>query len=111
MGDQAAAKRKAKAIVDLSRVWFKKSLGLRMDIDIEVLTNKFYDGRISSASVAQINALQDQGRQGDEDEHPTAWITAGSSQWGISGIANVPGICRGISHGPLFPLSMSFIFQ
>ena len=103
MGNETAAKRKAKTIVDLLRVWFKQRHGLRMDNDIEVLTNKFYGGRISSASVAQIIALQGQGRQGDEDEHPTAWITAGSSQWGISGIANVPGICRGISHGPLSP--------
>ena len=101
-GSQAAAKRKAKSIVDLSRVWFKRRHGLGMDIEIKVLTNKFYSGRISSTSSGQLNALRGQGRQGDEDEHPTAWIKAGS-RWQISGIAWIPGVCQGISSGPLFP--------
>ena len=102
MGSEWAAERKAKTIIDLARVWFKRRHGLAMDIDINVLTSKYYDGRITDASKRQIDSLSGKGRQGYDDEHPTAWITASSSEWGIAGIANVRGICRGKSHGPLF---------
>jgi len=98
-GSRSAAERKAKTIIDLARVWFKRRHGLAMDIDIKVMSTQFYDGSITDASVRQIEALSGKGRGGHNDVHPTAWITASSSEWGIAGIANVPGICRGKSHG------------
>ena len=114
MGSEWGAERKAKTIIDLARVWFKRRHGLAMDIDINVLTSKYYDGRITDASKRQIDSLSGKGRQGYDDEHPTAWITASSSEWGIAGIANVPGICRGKSHGPLsivFPFLFLFCYN
>ena len=102
MGSEWGAERKAKTIIDLARVWFKRRHGLAMDIDIEVLSSKYYDGSITDASVRQIEALSGKGRRGDDDDAPTAWITATPSQWGAAGIADVPGLCRGKSAGPLF---------
>ena len=113
-GSRPLAERKAKTIIDLARVWFKRRHGLAMDIDIKVMSTQFYDGRITDASVRQIEALSGKGRGGHNDVHPTAWITASSSEWGIAGIANVPGICRGKSHGPLsivFPFLFLFSYN
>ena len=109
MGSQAAARRKAKAVVESSKVWFKRNLGIRMDIHIQVLTIKFYDGWIRTANEAQAIALQGKGRQGDEDVHPTAWITAGDGSNTLRGIARLGGICGGKYSGPLFPFFLSFI--
>ena len=108
-GDHAAAKLKAQTIVELSRVHFKRRRGLLMDIDIKVLTNKFYNIRIGYPSEQWINYLSGKGREGDEDEHPTAWITAASGR-GAAGIADLPGICRGKKAGAfLHYLSIPFL--
>ena len=110
-GDHAAAKQKAQTIVELSRVHFKRKRGLLMDIDIKVLTNKFYNTRIGYPSEQWINYLSGKGREGDEDEHPTAWITAASGR-GAAGIADLPGICRGKKAGVFsYFLSISFLYS
>ena len=38
LGSDASARKKVKAIVDLSRIWFRRSRGLLMDIQIDVIS-------------------------------------------------------------------------
>ena len=91
-GSVANANRKVRRIIDLSRVWFKKHLGLPMDIDLEILSYGTYNAYIGHPfRNNQLDILSM--RHGGEEGHPTAWFKAPHNRGGIMGIAHVPGVC------------------
>ena len=97
-GSQDKAKRKVRRIIDLSRVWFKKHLGLPMDIDLEVQSTEFYNGDIGHPFRG--NPLGNLASKGGKRGNPTAWFKAPYRSGGIMGIAHVPGLCYE-QNGPL----------
>jgi hypothetical protein len=95
-GSDRAARKKVKGIVDLSRIWFRRSRGLSMDIHIEVISTESYNGRIGHPTGTMLNGLSGRGGQRG---HPTAWFKAIDPRYGGNayGIAHVPGLCNGES--------------
>jgi len=98
LGSEAEARKKVKAIVDLSRDYFKRERGLSMNIKIEIQSTEYYNASIGNpftrdpftgGSIA-LNGLKGKGGGG---VHPTAWFKVGSQ--GIRGVADIAGICNG----------------
>ena len=95
LGSKAEARKKVKAIVDLSRMYFRRDRGLSMNIEIEIQSTQYYNARIghpSDKSFSGLNGLRGKGGGGG---HPTAWFKAPRFPGSIYGVANVPGLCDG----------------
>jgi len=91
-GNREAAKRKVEAIVHLARPYFKRILGLSMNIDIEIISSQYYDTRIVHPhSNGALNGLSGRGGGGG---HSTAWFRAAQGN-NAAGIAHLQGLCRG----------------
>ena len=78
-GSREQAEKGIRAIIDLSRPWFKKwERGLVMDVEIKVLTLQYYAGTIPHPGSGPPHALaQLQGKGAmDPDGYPTAWFRA-----------------------------------
>ena len=88
-GSVANANRKVRRIIDLSRVWFKKHLGLPMDIDLEIKSTEIYYGDIRYPYTFRILASK-----GGKGGHPTAWFKAPVWNDGvIRGVGHTPAVC------------------
>ena len=90
LGSEAEARKKVKAIVDLSRMYFRRDRGLSMNIEIEIQSTQYYNARIDID--IGLNGLRGKGGGGG---HPTAWFKAPRLPRTIYGVANVPGLCNG----------------
>ena len=97
-GQHAAAKKKVNKIIKLARPYFRRSNGLAMDIEIEVVSGpSHYNERMNGAPQDWLNWLN---YQGGSDEHPTAWFTATKDDWQlwsprINGYSNIGAFCVG----------------
>ena len=101
-GSRQEAEKGVRAIIDLSRPWFKKwKRGLVMDVEIEVLTLQYYAGTIPHpGSPRPLQRLQGKGQM-DGRGYPTAWFRSMSvnqcNAWkcgGTLGAAYTPGFCK-----------------
>lgn len=105
MGGHAQAKKKVNTIIAMAQPYFKRSLGLGMDIKIEIVSGpSHYNKHIRDhPSGNTLNALVNQGGRGDD--HPTAWFIAAkvNSEWQLSlaGVADIHGLCRGSEAGSI----------
>ena len=101
-GKHAAAKKKINKIIKLARPYFRSSMGLAMDIEIEVLSGpSYYDQRLQATE----NGLRWLNNLGERYE-PTAWFTAPQKNWNgystfIRGYGNIPAICSAPGLGNL----------
>ena len=96
-GSRQEAEKGVKAIIQLSRPWFVKGKrGLVMDVEIEVMTLKYYDGTIPHPGVnGALKLLKGKGAKDDEG-YPTAWFKANDC-------LNPPcGNTVGLGHRPAF---------
>ena len=109
-GGETNAKNKVRSVIKTASVWFKKRLGLPMDIDLEVQSMETYYGKgtpIGDTSLrdsfGQSIPLQRLAGKGGRD-HPTAWFKAPYNQnithVSLAGIAQLRGLCNETS-GPL----------
>jgi len=97
LGSEAEARKKVKVIVDLSRVYFKRELGLSMNIKIEIQSTQHYNASIGNPHppIGVSNPLNGLRGKGGGRGHPTAWFKAGDPGSGsIRGVADRPGICN-----------------
>ena len=104
-GSREQAEKGVRAIIDLSRPWFKKwKRGLVMDVEIKVLTLQYYAGTIPDpALVDPFVPLKGKGAN-DPNGYPTAWFRAHKcSGRCTAGKGHMPGFCR-YDHGTLFIL-------
>ena len=104
-GTQQEAEKGVRAIIDLSRPWFKKRRnGLLMEVEIKVLTLQYYAGTIPDpALVDPFVPLKGKGAN-DPNGYPTAWFRAHKcSGRCTAGKGHMPGFCR-YDHGTLFIL-------
>jgi len=94
LGSKAEARKKVKAIVDLSRMYFRRDRGLSMNIEIEIQSTQYYNARIGHPTSSALNGLN---RRGGGGGYPTAWFTAVDPRNGgiIYGIGHIPGLCNG----------------
>ena len=104
-GSRQEAEKGVRAIIDLSRPWFKKRRnGLLMEVEIKVLTLQYYAGTIPDpALVDPFVPLKGKGAN-DPNGYPTAWFRAHKcSGRCTAGKGHMPGFCR-YDHGTLFIL-------
>ena len=94
-GSHLAAKRKIKAIVDLSRPWFKRTRNLAMDIEIKIMSIEAYQSRIPEREDGAIQSLKGRGSSGSG--HITAFFRT-ANQWVYWGVAYLGTICRHTTH-------------
>jgi len=69
LGSEAEARKKVKAIVDLSRMYFRRNRGLSMNIEIEIQSTQYYNTRIGHPTSIALNGLNERGGGGG---YPTA---------------------------------------
>ena len=116
-GGEEKAKKKVHHIINLARPWFKKWLGLPMDIDLEVQSMETYYGEGTPIGDPHLEDPQGDNipvpllaGKGGRD-HPTAWFKAPYRQnithVALAGIADLPGLCNETS-GPLSTFLFSF---
>ena len=119
-GGETNAKNKVRSVIKTASVWFKKRLGLPMDIDLEVQSMETYYGKGTPIGDTSLRDLFGQsiplqrlaGKGGPA--HPTAWFKAPSLPPGIAGVGHIPGLfpgpIRGLCDEKSGPLS-TFLFS
>ena len=102
-GTQQEAEKGVRAIIDLSRPWFKKwKRGLVMDVEIEVLTLQYYAGTIPHPGSHEHAMKQLKGKGAmDRRGYPTAWFRSnkclnprGTTRCSMTGLGDGMAFCR-----------------
>ena len=102
-GSRQEAEKGVRAIIDLSRPWFKKRRnGLLMEVEIKVLTLQYYAGTIPhpGSHVHAMKQLKGKGAM-DRRGYPTAWFRSnkclnphGTTRCSMTGLGDRTAFCR-----------------